>query len=549
VGLLTALEELGAGPTSMFVKSYRAVQNAAKRLDVGPVYLGEVLRDMNRPWQVAVALIDIHGNTEAELTFNESKLTPAGALALQAERDDIPALPIGIINGTVHQGGHQPPFPTDRVVSALLRLLDNPKTTDQELEAIVGPPVFAHGCEVTGDIPRLLAGEPVTLRLYPRMFVVQIGTSLAVELTGFPPRVWAHEVVAWINDHLSSSEETRFDLDFERLPISNVEDASVGVVDHSNERVRLTLEAGADPEQIMSRLRHDLEDDPTDYWADSPTHTDVPANLDEPIGDLLRHWITQHNQDGLADALATLQDAVEQQNTRPARQVLRQTLRIGASFDRDLGVLMVNGRSKTFPPQLARQPLPESIDASETVHLSIRRHAQLSGTVGRLRVEADLTELLGRCTGTLGADPFDVTITESGGTVGDDLHLALTGSLNDQPVELTAKLHPPPGDLFGHAEITGRISDEQLAIRVEGANGGLGSSDTVAVEGTLGNTQIELYGATNHRRGVIIGTVATNPVQLHAKFDHRTGTIRIDGRYQGPLPILLMAAVILQTFM
>jgi hypothetical protein len=379
--VLEDVDCLGAGPASRHVKSNRAVQQAFKHLDVGPAYLGEVLRDMNRPWQVAVALVDIHGNTEAELTFNESRLTPVGALTLQAERGDIPALPIGIINGTVHHGGQQPPFATDRVVSALLRLLDNPKTPNQELEAIVGPPVFAHGCEVTGDIQGLLAGQPVTLRLYPRMFVVQIGTSLAVELTSFPPRVWAHQVVAWINDHLSSSEEDRFDRDFECLPISNVEDVSVGVVDHSNERVRLILEAGADPERVMSRLRHDLEDDPTDYWADSPTHTDVPANLDEPIGDLLRQWSRQHDQDGLADALATLQGAVEQQNTPPARQVLRQTLRIGASYDRDLGVIMVNGRSKTFPPQLARQPLPENIDPTETVHLSIRRDAHLSGTL------------------------------------------------------------------------------------------------------------------------------------------------------------------------
>lgn len=88
VALLGVLDELGAGPASRYVKSHRVVDAVADRLDVGPKYLAEVLRDLYRPWQVAMPLVAMHGYSEADLRYNESRLTPVGAMCVQGRRVD-----------------------------------------------------------------------------------------------------------------------------------------------------------------------------------------------------------------------------------------------------------------------------------------------------------------------------------------------------------------------------------------------------------------------------------------------------------------------------
>jgi hypothetical protein len=51
------------------------------------------------------------------------------------------------------------------------------------------------------------------------------------------------------------------------------------------------------------------------------------------------------------------------------------------------------------------------------------------------------------------------------------------------------------GYFFHHGTITGRIGAEDLDATVETASGGLGSTSTVAVDGTLGSAEFTIYAA------------------------------------------------------
>jgi hypothetical protein len=544
LGLLSVLEELGAGPGSLYVKSRRVVDAAADRLEVAPAYLAEVLRDLYRPWQVAMPLVAIHGDSEADLSYNECRLTPVGAMAVQAEAGHSAALPIRLINGTVYQGGRRPPFPADRVIAALLGLIDRSEMSDQELLELVGPPVFPHGCDIVGDIDGVLAGREVTLRLYPKMFVAQVEQSLVVELVDFPPQIWARDVAQWIEDHLATDEQERAEFDFERLPIREAGDISYGRMDHSNERIQLVLEDGADPSRVIAYLRHDP--------AHSPLRSDVPVHLGQPLAAMLRDWLAQHRDDRLPETLTRLRDAARQPAPEPiTRHIIRYMPIPADAPDTTVGVPVMPGRTKIFPPALANEPLPEIITPAETALIEIRRGARLHGTVGPSRLDVDLHRFLqdGQITGTLDDRSFTATLSEKPSPDHSSLQLELTGTLDGRPIDVLAQLYPPPGRLFGYAEITGTIADDPISLRVEGANGGLGSSDTVAVEGTLGNTTVNLFGATDHRRGVIRGSIDRTEIHLRARGDHQDGTLILHGRYSGPLPIFLLAAVTLQAFM
>jgi hypothetical protein len=202
-------------------------------------------------------------------------------------------------------------------------------------------------------------------------------------------------------------------------------------------------------------------------------------------------------------------------------------------------------------PALANEPLPESIPPAETALIEIRRGARLHGTVGPSRIDVDLHRFFpnGQITGTLDDRSFTVTLSETRSPDHTSLRLVLTGTLDSRPIDVHAQLYPPPGQLFDHADITGIVADDTISLRVEGANGGLGSSDTVAVEGTLGNTTVNLFGATDHRRGVIRGAIDRTEIHLRARGDHQDGTLILHGRYHGPIPILLLAAVTIQAFM
>ncbi len=183
------------------------------------------------------------------------------------------------------------------------------------------------------------------------------------------------------------------------------------------------------------------------------------------------------------------------------------------------------------------------------VDLIFERSRLLSGTVGGQPVRLDLNVPThnGAAAGTIAGIPASAT-WENGDNyrIYPDVPSNLTGSFGEQPVELHATFHLEPGYFFDHGTITGHIGAEALDASVERVSGGLGSTSTVAVDGTLGSIKYTIYAAIDGplTSAKIRGTVAGIPVRVDAartRQPHGEQT-RLTGNYQGPPALLALAA-------
>lgn len=285
--LLLTLDELGAGPQQSGVRSSVLLAEIERRFAVAPRYGYQVACDLAHRSTVWLRLLDGRGNLggldhrPAEPHYTELRLTPVGALAAAAERDDGLALPIGIVNGSVYAGGQRPPFAPKALLRALIALLDDRAIEDEALVGICGPPAFPTGCDVSGDVEALLAGRPAVLRLTASVVPgVERGKEV-LHITNLPPGVERESVLR----SLQSRVESGFwdDLPPElaasmRLPIVGVHDASTDTV-----LMTCRVAPGADLDDVGARLR--------ELWV---VYVDVTAALPAPLPVLLRRWVAEH---------------------------------------------------------------------------------------------------------------------------------------------------------------------------------------------------------------------------------------------------------------
>ena len=183
------------------------------------------------------------------------------------------------------------------------------------------------------------------------------------------------------------------------------------------------------------------------------------------------------------------------------------------------------------------------------VDLIFERSRLLSGSVGGQPVRLDLNVPThnGTAAGTITGIPASATWKN-----GDNYYIYpnvpsdLTGSFAGQPIEIHATFHLEPGYFFDHGAITGHIGAEDLDATVETASGGLGSTRTVAVDGTLGSTEFTIYAAIDGplTSGRIRGTVAGNSIRIDAARTRQPEgeQTRLTGSYQGPPALLALAA-------
>lgn len=186
--ILSACEDEDALPLAPFRKTARILQRVHANTSIGPAVTHEPMLDLCRPWIVHLPLIESQGNIgspddpPAGARYTESRLTPLGVAALDAERDQLGPLPIALINGTMLSGGPHPPHDPGRVVAAIRAAMGD--ASDDELIELVGPPAFPTGCAVEIDHAALAAGETVELR--QRAQFVHLGDQVMV--TGLPLR-------------------------------------------------------------------------------------------------------------------------------------------------------------------------------------------------------------------------------------------------------------------------------------------------------------------------------------------------------------------------
>lgn len=200
LAILEALDSLGAQADEEPVTSTRVLAAVDDSIGLAPGYAYEVLLDLARPWTIPVRLVHGGGNLgsrgndpAANYRYTEARLSPAGQIALAAERGELAPVPIGLINGNAHREGGRPPFRPEGIIDAMRRVIRQPEVASEGILSIVGPPDFLTGCTVTGDLAALAAGRPVVLRLQARLSVGDDHRSIVVE--NLPPNANRDEVV------------------------------------------------------------------------------------------------------------------------------------------------------------------------------------------------------------------------------------------------------------------------------------------------------------------------------------------------------------------
>jgi DNA gyrase subunit A len=120
VTVLGALDAAGATADRRHRKSARVLTVIEERIGLAPGFAYQVLVDLARPWKLPVPLVDGHGNfsspdgdTPAGWRYTEVRLSPAGEVALAAQRGELAPVPVGLITGTTYQGA-----PGRRLLSA-----------------------------------------------------------------------------------------------------------------------------------------------------------------------------------------------------------------------------------------------------------------------------------------------------------------------------------------------------------------------------------------------------------------------------------------------
>jgi len=305
--ILDALGSLGARPGRGYRVNTRVLAVVEDRIGLAPRYAYEVLLDLARPWTMPLNLIDGQGNfgsrgndPAANPPYTGSRLSPAGQVALAAERGDLAPVPIGPINGNVYAKGTRPPFRPQAIIDALRQIIQRPRVTGKDLIAIIGPPCFLNGCTITGDFAALAAGRPTTLRLQAHVTVSQDHRNVLIE--NFPPNAnpdeTAHALAGlaqarhWAQQHPELHRRTH-------LPLREIRDES----SRGRDLLVCVPEPGTTAEQLRDQLM--------DVYG---VYTTVPAALGRPLPTILRNWAKTDAAEDLLTSLAALEDAIHTQS-------------------------------------------------------------------------------------------------------------------------------------------------------------------------------------------------------------------------------------------
>jgi hypothetical protein len=178
LAILEALDARRAWPGRRAAPCRKILAALEDELGLARGYSYQVLIDLALPWKIPVPLVEGQGNfggrgndPPASPYYTEARLSPAGQVALAAERGQIAPVPIGLINGNTHRQGTRPPFRQAAVIAAIGQVLARPRLPGRQITALIGPPDFITGCTVTGDLAAFTAGQRTDFGLHARVTV------------------------------------------------------------------------------------------------------------------------------------------------------------------------------------------------------------------------------------------------------------------------------------------------------------------------------------------------------------------------------------------
>jgi len=309
VTVLDALDVAGRESGGRAIRSARVVSAVDERIGLAPGYAYEVLSDLALSWRVPVRLVSGYGAFDSRNGFpgvgfhgTEARLSPAGEVALAAERGEIAAVPIGLINGNAYRDGTRPPFRPQGIIDAIREVIRRPRVADGEITAIIGPPDFLTGCQVTGDLAALANGEPAELTLRARITIDEDNHRLLVRDIPPNPDIDRIYEVHWAYDQVSNqaglyamAKESPLPSGATGLPLEDVEPFFSG----DSDLFVCTAAPGISLEWLRDQVAQI-----------AGVVTTVKVALPRPLPDLVRQWVAAHESEDLLASLTALEEAI-----------------------------------------------------------------------------------------------------------------------------------------------------------------------------------------------------------------------------------------------
>jgi hypothetical protein len=286
---------------------------------------------------IPIATVAVQGNKgdrsfpmAAGPGYTECRTSHVGQLVLLAEAHRLAPVPVGLINGTTNRGGTHPSLEPFAVLTALRRLLDDPRVSDRKVTDIVGGPYSVTGCTVTGYTAALARGRRIMLRETGQITITGVpvpqapagppaparGVMVAHGRIGRRPEIPAHLVIEslpartvasevaqeiarraasrpWSGSHPELARRTE-------LPVADVDDRSAYEV-----RIQIRLHPGSDPVAVRDQIA-------TIEGVSVEASCAFPA----PLASLLRSWVDRYRSEDIAASLNELEDAIHRDRQR-----------------------------------------------------------------------------------------------------------------------------------------------------------------------------------------------------------------------------------------
>jgi hypothetical protein len=325
LAILEVLDARRAGAGRRAVQCEKVLAALEDEMGLDRKYAWQALIDLTQPWKLPVPLVDGIGNfgsrgndPPASPRYSEARLSPAGQLALAAERGQIAPVPIGMINGNTHREGLRPPFRPAGIIEAIRQVLHRPRLPGSVITGIVGPPDFITGCTVTGDLAAFTAGQHAELGLHARVTVTdaahvrdrQIKAAIhgqrphltrdrggpVIVIDKFPPYANTDEILASIADRAKGrdwhSRHPELGV-LTRLPIKDAADLSSA---RGGYWFTVLPSDGTPPEVVRDQL---LKVYGVSIY--------VTTRLPRPLGAMIRTWIRASQHEDLPGSLTALE--------------------------------------------------------------------------------------------------------------------------------------------------------------------------------------------------------------------------------------------------
>jgi hypothetical protein len=110
--------------------------------------------------------------------------------------------------------------------------------------------------------------------------------------------------------------------------------------------------------------------------------------------------------------------------------------------------------------------------------------------------------------------------------------------LGDGPLTLRGAFRLDDSWCFAGGTVTGEVAGGPVSVRAEALDGGISTSGTLRVDGTIAGAALSVFATVARTRAIIRGHLDGHPIELDVNGDPAAGTATLRGRYGGPPAVL-----------